>query len=212
MPFGCLSACFGSSTAAKQEGPRGLEAGDAHTCEKPPGSAVPVRLRASQSGRRSSATEVLPAADSATGYALLPTRRTASVKACLRIEHYSFIKDVGTNNYYEAITPTAASRLSPRVSQRLSRNGAATPPAPAPIDATDLSQDSDVLLCVSPELPAGMRRPKWSSEDYVVLDQIHQGHSSTVFKASRGRGGERVPKSVVELVVGHEMCGTMRER
>lgn len=28
-----------------------------------------------------------------------------------------------------------------------------------------------------------MRRPKWSSEDYVVLDQIHQGHSSTVFKA-----------------------------
>ncbi|KXZ45585.1 hypothetical protein GPECTOR_53g78 [Gonium pectorale] len=43
--------------------------------------------------------------------------------------------------------------------------------------------NGDVLLCVSPALPDGMRRPKWTSEDYVVLEQIHQGHSSTVFKA-----------------------------
>ncbi len=207
MPFGCLSACFGSSAAAKQERPRGLEAGDGDAHDKPLGSAIPVRLSASHSGRRASVTEVLPGADSATGYALLPTRRTASVKACLRIEHYSFIKDVGTNNYYEAITPTAASRLSPRASQRLSRNGGATPPAPPPLDAPDITQDSDVLLCVSPELPAGMRRPKWSSEDYVVLDQIHQGHSSTVFKASGDRGwrGCRVG-------MGREICGVMWER
>ncbi len=45
---------------------------------------------------------------------------------------------------------------------------------------------SDVMLCVSPALPPAMRRPKWSSEDYVVLEHLHRGHSSTLYKA---RGG-----------------------
>ncbi|GLC46038.1 hypothetical protein PLESTB_001025300 [Pleodorina starrii] len=114
---------------------------------------------------------------------VLPTRRTASVKTCLGIEHYSFIKDVGTNNYLEAITPRhpcqAESGLAPRCSPS---TAAAVPPEPgASFSAAE--EGSDVLLCVSPALPEAMRRPKWTSEDYVVVDHVHKGHSSTVFKA-----------------------------
>jgi hypothetical protein len=113
---------------------------------------------------------------------VLPTRRTASVKTCLGIEHYSFIKDVGTNNYLEAITPTRGSvGATGSLAQRSSRSGATPMPA-APSGSFSAADNNDILLCVSPELPEAMRRPKWSSEDYVVLDQIHKGHSSTVFK------------------------------
>ncbi|GFR46115.1 hypothetical protein Agub_g7604 [Astrephomene gubernaculifera] len=117
---------------------------------------------------------------------VLPTRRTASVKACLGIEHYSFIQDVGTNNYYDAITPnpdSLASAVGSVAAQaRSSRSGAAAT-ASAPDSSASGEESSDVLLCVSPALPPAMRRPKWTSEDYVVIDEIHKGHSSTVYKA-----------------------------
>ncbi|PNH05299.1 Aurora kinase A, partial [Tetrabaena socialis] len=138
---------------------------------------------------RQSSVDILSAFSQASTTALAPTRRTASVKACLRIEHYSFIKDVGTNNYYEAITPTNGSVSGGGSGAPHHRVSQGVPPpavVPTPDGAggdLDSEAGKDVLLCVSSALPSGMRRPKWSSEDYVVLDQIHQGHSSTVFKA-----------------------------
>ncbi|GLI66730.1 hypothetical protein VaNZ11_010671 [Volvox africanus] len=108
---------------------------------------------------------------------VLPARRTASVKACLGIQHYSFIKDLHT------ISPTHALVVSgSNVQQNCSRSGV-TPSNPAPNIGCSGEGGSDVLLCVSPALPDAMRRPRWTCEDYVVLDQIHKGHSSTVFKA-----------------------------
>lgn len=111
---------------------------------------------------------------------VLPTRQTASVKTCLGIEHYSFIKDFSTLNYLEAVTPSHATSVAGGA-QRSSRSSATPVPPPAS-DSCSGAETSDVLLCVSPYLPYPMRRPKWTSDDYLVLDQIHKGHSSTVFK------------------------------
>ncbi|KAG2424299.1 hypothetical protein HXX76_014677 [Chlamydomonas incerta] len=241
MVFSCFG-CFGSPEPANAASRSGRDEEQARADALVPGQP------AQKPGRHQSSTDILSDCHSyASATGLQPTRRTASVKACLGInsEHYSFIRDVGTNNYYEAITPTHASMASASVGgalaniqqQRSSRSGAAhaqqpgpsppitasgeepmgpggyatsrtvsdrggsgqgmgpgsAPPAvyegpgPAsgvlqPVEGAE-AEGNDVLLCVSPNLPAGMRRPKWSSEDYVVLDQIHRGHSSTVFKA-----------------------------
>ncbi|EFJ45821.1 hypothetical protein VOLCADRAFT_93937 [Volvox carteri f. nagariensis] len=119
---------------------------------------------------------------SSTGF-VLPTRNTVSVKACLGIEHYSFIKDVGTNNYLEAITPTHASVMAGSSLAPPSSRSGTTPRPQAPSTNCSGAESNDVLLCVSSALPEAMRRPRWTSDDYLVLDQIHKGHSSTVFKA-----------------------------
>lgn len=51
------------------------------------------------------------------------------------------------------------------------------------IGIEDEAMPEEVLLAVSPNLPVAMRRAKWSSGDYVVLEHLHRGHSSIVFKA-----------------------------
>ncbi|KAG2496439.1 hypothetical protein HYH03_005663 [Edaphochlamys debaryana] len=204
--FGCFG-CFGGphdrGSARPASGGREVAEGEARAS---PGAKGPANT-----ARRQSSIDILSACSPASATALVPTRRTASVKTCLRIDHYSFIKDVATNNYLEAITPTHGSVVSVGGSLlvnmntfhnqpgRASRSGA-VPTAPTPAEASVSGEESsDVLLAVSSSLPPAMRRPKWSSEDYLVLDQIHRGHSSTVFKAQCQTSEQVVAVKVYKL-------------
>ncbi|GFR50571.1 hypothetical protein Agub_g12845, partial [Astrephomene gubernaculifera] len=55
------------------------------------------------------------------------------------------------------------------------------------------------ILAVSPALPARMRRPRWSLEDYQLLKQLHRGYASDVFQAVCKVSGEMVALKVYKL-------------
>ncbi|GFR47820.1 hypothetical protein Agub_g9597 [Astrephomene gubernaculifera] len=67
-----------------------------------------------------------------------------------------------------------------------------------------------MLLSVSSALPAAMRRPVWSLEDYAVSKRLYKGGSSAVYKATCRRSGiavalkvyflSRVPVNVVHML------------
>ncbi|GIL76510.1 hypothetical protein Vretimale_6031 [Volvox reticuliferus] len=128
-----------------------------------------------------------------------PPKRSESLKYLLHLDQYRFNQDVSVQEAREA-----ACGLAPGEGGADGSVGATVGSASASVqgsleDIISADGSTNSILAVSSALPARMRRPRWSLEDYQLLKQLHRGYASDVYQARCKVSGEMVALKVYKL-------------
>ncbi|GIL64071.1 hypothetical protein Vafri_18046 [Volvox africanus] len=126
-------------------------------------------------------------------------KRSESLKYLLHLDQYRFNQDVSVQEAREA-----ACGLVPGEGVADGNGGTTAGSASASVqgsleDIISADGTTNSILAVSAALPARMRRPHWSLEDYQLLKQLHRGYASDVYQARCKVSGEMVALKVYKL-------------